>query len=29
MHICVDTEKTLEKSMQQILSKDYIVALGS
>jgi len=26
MHICVNTEKTLEKCMQQILGKDYIVA---
>jgi len=29
MHICVDSEKTLEKSMQQILGKDYLVAIGS
>lgn len=29
MHISVNTEKTLEKCMQQILGKDYIVALGS
>jgi hypothetical protein len=29
MHIRVNTEKTLESCMQQILGKDYIVALGS
>jgi len=29
MHICVDSEKTLEKSMQQILGKDYLLAIGS
>jgi len=29
MHISVNTEKALEKCMQKILGKDYIVDLGS